>query len=61
MRQSKIGIRQAGTRFMTLIFVRFSIFRPSARISREPTQVISAMTISLRRGCRKEAIREIEP
>ena len=51
----------AGTRFMTLIFVRPSIFRLRATISKEPTQVISAMTASPRRGERKAAAREMAP
>ena len=36
---SKIGRKIAGTRFMTLILVTFSIFRLRATISREPTPV----------------------
>ena len=46
---------------ITLIFVRFSMFRARAAISSEPTQVISAMTASPSRGERKEASREMLP
>ena len=59
--QKRIGRKMAGTRFMTLILVSPSILKASATISREPTQVISAMTVSLRRGCRNEASREMDP
>lgn len=52
---SRIGRKMAGTRFMTLILVTPSMFSESATISREPTQVISAMTASPRKGWRKEA------
>ena len=51
----------AGTRFITLIFVTFSIFSPSATIRSEPTQVISAITVSLSRGDSRPAAREIAP
>lgn len=40
---------------MTLIFVMPSIFRLIAKIRREPTQVISAMTLSPRKGDNTEA------
>ena len=60
-RHSKIGRKIAGTRFMTLILVTFSIFRLRATISREPTQVISAITLSLSRGASNPAAREIVP
>ena len=56
-----MGRKMAGTRFMTLIFVIFSIFSPRAKISKDPTQVISAITTSLKTGERTEAIIEIEP
>ena len=47
---------------MTLIFVMPNIFSDSAAMSREPVQVISAMTAaSPIRGDRNPAIREIEP
>ena len=40
-----MGRKMAGTRFITLILVRPSIFSDSAMISKEPTQVISAMVL----------------
>ena len=58
---SKIGRKIAGTRFMTLILVPFSIFRLRATISREPTQVISAITASPSRGDSSPAKREMAP
>ena len=61
-RHSRMGNRQAGTRFMTLIFVMPSIFRLRAAMSREPTQVISAITASPpRKGAMKDALREMSP
>ena len=60
-RHSRIGRKIAGTRFMTLILVTFSIFRLRATISREPTQVISAITASPSRGDSSPARREIAP
>ena len=60
-RHSKIGRKIAGTRFMTLILVTFSIFRLRATISREPTQVISAITASPSRGDSSPARREMAP
>ena len=54
-RHKKIGRKIAGIRFMTLIFVMPSIFRLMAKIRREPTQVISAMTASPRKGDNTEA------
>lgn len=60
-RQSKIGRKMAGTRFMILIFDATSIFSPNATMSREPTQVISAITLSLSRGASNPAAREIVP
>ena len=51
----------AGTRFMILIFDATSIFSPNATMSREPTQVISAITLSLSRGASNPAAREIVP
>ena len=47
-RHSRMGRKMAGTRFITLILVRPSMFKDSATISKEPTQVISAMTASPR-------------
>ena len=60
-RHSRSGGSIAGTRFITLIFVSPSIFKPIATIIREPTQVISAMTASPRKGARKEARRAMAP
>ena len=57
----KIGRMQAGTRFITLILVMPSMFSARATISSEPTQVISAITASPRKGEIKEASREIRP
>ena len=51
----------AGTRFITLIFVRPSIFKDRATMSSDPTQVISAMTASPKKGERTEASREMLP
>ena len=43
-----MGRKMAGTRFITLILVSPSMFSDRATISRDPTQVISAMTASPR-------------
>ena len=58
---SRMGRKMAGTRFMTLILVTFSMFRDRATISREPTQVISAMTVSLSSGASSPAAKEMAP
>ena len=47
-----MGRKMAGTRFMTLTFVAPSMFSARAAIIKDPTQVISAMTLSLRKGWR---------
>ena len=55
-------MRQAGTRFMTLIFVTPSMFKDNAAMRREPTQVISFCTAALPiRGDNTPASREMEP
>jgi uncharacterized Fe-S center protein len=51
----------AGSRLATLIFAMPSRFRPSARIIREPAQVISAMAASVRTGAITCAIRTSAP
>ena len=58
----RMGMRQAGTRFMTLIFVTPSMFKDNAAMRREPTQVISFCTAALPiRGDNTPASREMEP
>ena len=59
--QRKIGRKMAGTRFMTLIFVTPSMLRARAAIIKDPTQVISAMTLSTKKGSKKEAAKAISP
>ena len=57
-----MGKKIAGTIFITLILVIFSMFKDRAMISREPTQVISPMTVSFcSSGARKAASREMLP
>ena len=48
-----MGRKMAGTKFITLILVRPSMFKDSATISKEPTQVISAITAIAQIGLEK--------
>lgn len=54
-RQSSMGKKIAGTKFMTLILVIPSMFKLMARMSSDPAQDISAMTASLSSGARAPA------
>lgn len=51
----------AGTRFIKRILVRPSIFRLMAKRSREPMELISAMTSVPSRGASREAERAMSP
>ena len=51
----------AGTRFITRILVTPSIFKLMARMSREPTELISAMTSGPSNGERREASTAMSP
>ena len=53
--------KMAGTKFMIFSLVAPSIFNPRPMIKRLPTQVISAMTGSLRMGERAWASRVMAP
>ena len=51
----------AGSRLATLILVMLIRFRPSAKISSEPTQVSSSMAVSERIGASTPANSTIPP
>ena len=56
-----MGKSMAGTRFIKRILVRPSIFRLMAKRSREPMELISAMTSVPSRGASREAERAMSP